>query len=167
MLLFKNSQPVLALDEFLGAIDRYKEIYAWEDLCASHYLAAETLEYLGNSRGSAEHLWLSLSLFNRLINPWRLFALVDELANSAQEEGLFGVALHFRDEAVEILGNSDDPVGLAHALRRRAETLTRLRNYPEALNNLRRALKEVRRVEDPTERLRVDAATSLGLGEAW
>jgi CHAT domain-containing protein len=167
MLLFKNSRPVLALDAFLKAIDLYRSTSAWEDLCAAHYLAAEAMAYLGNSAGSAEHLWRSLYLFDRLINPWRSFALVDELANLAEEEGLPEVALDFRDEVVDILGDSDDPVGFAHALRRRAETLAALDRSAESLADLQRALSAEERVDDPVERLRVEAATALGMGEAW
>ncbi len=166
MLLFKMSQPVLALVNFQEASKVYGQIYFWEDLCASHYLAAETLEYLGSTRNAEEHLWVALSLSNKIINSWRAFALFDELANVAQEEGLPEVALDFRDRVVEVLKNSDDPVGLAHALRRRAETLATLSHTAESLTNLQQALTEAHKIGDAVERRRINAATALGMGEA-
>lgn len=167
MLLFKNSQPVLALSDFLQAIEIYRAISAWEDLCASHYLAAETLEYLGNSEEAAEHLWAALSLYSRLINRWRLFAILDELADSAQEENLNEVAVQFRDEVVRLLNHSDDAVGLAHALLRRAETLVALNQSLRSLENLEAAHATAAKINDQVERDRITSAIFLATGESW
>src|SRR6185295_13119737 len=167
MLLFKNSQPVLALDSFLKAVDSYQAISAWEDLCASHFIAAETLEYLGNSEGASAHLWESLSLFPKLINAWRLFSILDELADSAQEEGFNDIALMFRGEVIELVNGSDDPVGLAHALRRRAETLMLMKRFREARKDSVQLQAVVKNISDFAERREFESATALSLGESW
>ena len=166
MLLFREAQPILALGRFLRAIDIYKKIAAWEDLCASHYLAAETLEYLGYSEGASEHLWESLALFDRLVSERRLFSVLDELADSAHEERQTEIAVDFRNAVIDRARKSKDNFGLVHALRRHAETMIALGRSSEALRDLIWADKLVDKIDDPTERLEAAALTDLALGES-
>jgi CHAT domain-containing protein len=153
-----------ALDEQRRALALYEQLRETAHAGYLHALVAWDLHSLGEEADCWRHWMQSLTLLPRVREPKRVFSVLSQLAEVAENGGHLRLALFALDELTARLGETAEPVVLAEAHVRRARLAVLAGQQREVAGEAVRARQLAAAVGDGELRRRLEADIEMAEG---
>lgn len=150
-------RPIESVAAYRSAAQAFERSRDLESAGAVHSLLAEDFEYLGRESEAAAHRHKALALLAQTGTPRRLINALNELALSANENGLPEIALLASSSAAESARESNDPSALCDSLLQKATAEAGLGLATKASRTLAEAVGLVGSIRDSFTREKMAA----------